>query len=416
MNAEILAVGTELLMGQIANTNAQFLSQRLAEIGISVYHHSVVGDNRARAIKTLSIAKERGADVIILTGGLGPTEDDLTRDVVATLLGRKQNLSNEIVEHIRSFFTYRGREMPENNLQQAMVIEGATVLDNPRGTAPGQYVEADGVHYFLLPGPPTELKGMYQEQVLPILRNLQGAKQQVIASRILRVYGLGESTMEMQIKDIIQQQSNPTVAPYASEGEAVLRLTAAAATEAEAMRLIAPVEQAIRERLDAYIYGIDEETLPVTAGKLLREKGQTLVTAESCTGGMIGAALTDLPGSSDFFWGGFVTYHNNVKQNTLGVTEQVLREHGAVSSECAKQMAEGARAKAGTDWAISVTGIAGPGGATDTKPVGLVYIGVAGPSGTTVQEHRMKGDRHQIRLRAVKTALYGLIQRIQNER
>jgi nicotinamide-nucleotide amidase len=257
---------------------------------------------------------------------------------------------------------------------------------------------------------------MYQEQVLPILRNLQGQQQQVIASRILRVFGVGESSMEMQIKDIIQQQSNPTVAPYASEGEAVLRLTAAAPTEADAMRLIAPVEQLIRERLGDAIYGIDDETLPVKAGNLLREKGQTLVTAESCTGGMIGSALTDLPGSSDFYFGGFVTYHNDMKQHLLGVEERVLREQGAVSQECAKQMAAGARAKAGTDWAISVTGIAGPGGATETKPVGLVYIGVSGPSGTTVTEHRMKGDRHQIRLRAVKTALHGLIQRIQNER
>ncbi|MGB8957282.1 MAG: CinA family nicotinamide mononucleotide deamidase-related protein, partial [Tumebacillaceae bacterium] len=246
MNAEIIAVGTELLMGQIANTNAQYLSTKLAEIGISVYHHTVVGDNLQRAKRVLEVAQERGADIIILSGGLGPTEDDLTRQVVADFLGRGQNLSTEILEHIRSLFTYRGREMPENNKQQAMVIEGATVLHNPRGTAPGQYVEGNGMHFFLLPGPPTELKPMYAEQVLPILKKLQGAEERVFASRYLRTFGIGESTMEEMIKDLIASQSNPTIAPYASEAEAVIRLTASAKNEQDALQLIQPVEQAIR--------------------------------------------------------------------------------------------------------------------------------------------------------------------------
>ncbi|MCX7568604.1 competence/damage-inducible protein A [Tumebacillus sp. DT12] len=415
MIAEILAVGTELLMGQIANTNAQYLSTRMAEIGVSVYHHTVVGDNLDRAKAALSLAKERGADIVLISGGLGPTQDDITRDVVASCLGKSMNISDEIVEHIRSLFTYRGREMPENNKRQAMVIEGATVLENPRGTAPGQYVAGDGVHYFLLPGPPTELKPMYEEQVLPILRRLQGEENLVFASRYLRTYGIGESAMEIKIQDIVDSQTNPTVAPYASEGEAMIRLTASAATEAEAQALITPVETAIRERIGKYIYGVDDETLPVKVGKLLRAKGQTMATAESCTGGMIATMITDVPGCSDIFWGSVVSYHNDVKHGVLGVEESVLREHGAVSSQCARQMAEGARRTTGADWAVSVTGIAGPGGGTKEKPVGLVFVGVAGPNGTTVEEYHLRGDRHQFRLRTAKVALYDLMQRIQND-
>ncbi|PWK15492.1 competence/damage-inducible protein A [Tumebacillus permanentifrigoris] len=416
MNAELVAVGTELLMGQIANTNAQYLSQRMAEIGIAVYHHAVVGDNLERAQNVLHQAKHRGANVVILCGGLGPTEDDLTRQVVASTLGKPLILSDEIVEHIRSLYTYRGREMPENNKQQALVIEGATVLDNPRGTAPGQYIEADGVHYFLLPGPPAELKGMYQEKVLPILQRVQGEVKQVFASRYLHTFNIGESALELKILDIIQAQSNPTVAPYASEGGCTIRLTASAATEPEALALIAPVEAAIRERIGHYIYGVDDETLQVKPGKLLREKGQRMVTAESCTGGLIGQMVTDLPGSSEYFYGSVVAYDNTIKERVLGVDPAVLREHGAVSEQTAQQMAEGARKLMGVDWAVSVTGIAGPGGGTAEKPVGLVYIGIAGPDGTTVGEHRLFGDRTQVRLRAARTALHSLIQRIQNER
>ncbi|ARU62541.1 competence/damage-inducible protein A [Tumebacillus avium] len=417
MRAEILAVGTELLMGQIANTNAQYLSQRLAEIGVGVYHHTVVGDNFERAVQALQTAKDRGANVVILTGGLGPTEDDLTREVVASFVGRSLNLSNEIVEYIRSFYTYRGLEMPQNNKQQAMVIEGAEVLHNPRGTAPGMYLEQDGVHYFLLPGPPTEMRPMYEEQVQAILKRVQGAAALVFASRFLRIFGLGESAMEEQIRDIIQNQSNPTVAPYASEGEVKIRLTASAPTEAEAHALILPLETAIRERIGRFIYGIDDESLEVKAGQLLQAAGQTFATAESCTGGLIGKMITDLPGSSAYFNGGVVSYHNEVKQRVLGVEEAVLKAHGAVSAECAVQMADGAKRVLGTDWAVSVTGIAGPGGGSEEKPVGLVYIAVSGPGGTTVNQHQWKhGDRTQIRLRAAKTALYSLIQRLQNER
>jgi len=419
MKAEIVAVGTELLMGQIANTNAQYLSAKLADLGIFVHHHSVVGDNLARGVEVLRTAVSRGANVLLLSGGLGPTEDDLTREMVASFVGRELYLSSEIVEHIRSFYTYRGREMPENNKRQGLVLTGATVLPNPRGTAPGMYVEVDGVHLFLLPGPPTELKPMYHEQVVPILRRIQGEQNAVFTSRYLRTFGIGESTMEMAIKDLIAAQSNPTIAPYASEGEAMLRLTASAPTEAEGQALIAPVEQAIRERINKHIYGVDDETLPVKAGKLLRELGHTMGTAESCTGGLIGQMLTDIPGSSDYYYGGIIAYDNSAKQRVLGVEESVLQEQGAVSEACARQMAAGARQALGVDWAVAVTGIAGPGGGTEAKPVGLIYIAVAGPDGTTATEHQMfRGDRQQIRLRAAKTALHDLIRRIQhsNER
>lgn len=306
--------------------------------------------------------------------------------------------------------------MPENNKRQALVIEGATVIPNPRGTAPGMHVEADGVHYFLLPGPPTELKPMYAEQVLPMLRRIQGERNVVITSRYLRTFGIGESTMEMAIKDLIGNQSNPTIAPYASEGEAMLRITASAGAEAQARALIEPIEQSIRERIGKHIYGVDEETLPVKLGKLLRERGQKMGTAESCTGGLIGMMITDVAGSSDYYYGSVVSYDNSVKQNVLGVTQDVLAEHGAVSEACARQMAIGARQELGTDWAVSVTGIAGPGGGTEEKPVGLIYVGISGPGGTTVKEHRLfRGDRQQIRLRAAKTAMHDLIQRILSE-
>ncbi len=412
MKAELIAVGTELLMGQISNTNAQYLSIKLAEIGIPVYHHSVVGDNFNRAKEVLAIAKNRGANVMLLTGGLGPTDDDITRDVVASFVNKEQHLSQEIVEHIRGYFTSSGREMPDNNKKQAMVIEGATVLPNPRGTAPGMYIESEGVQFFLLPGPPTEMKGMYEEQVLPILKRLQGENKQVFTSRILRTFGIGESMMEERIQDIIEQQTNPTIAPYASEAEAVLRITASAPTEEEGLKLIKPVEEEIKVRLKSYIYGINEETLPVKVGQLLQQAGQTLTLAESCTGGLVGTMLTDVPGSSSYFLGSIVSYNNEVKKRVLGVSEEVLLQHGAVSEACARQMAEGAIKSTGSDWSISITGIAGPGGGTVEKPVGLVYIGVSGPSGTTVVERRLRGDRTQIRLRAAKNAFYELIKRL----
>jgi nicotinamide-nucleotide amidase len=408
MHAEIIAVGTELLMGQIANTNAQYISSRLPLEGIGVYYHQVIGDNRVRLREALQLASSR-SDLVILTGGLGPTEDDLTREVVAEFLGRPLVLDPSVLSELEAFFTKRGRTMTENNRKQAMVIDGAIVLPNPRGTAPGMYVKHQETHYFLLPGPPTEMRPMYEEQVVPLIRTLHGEKK-TIRSRILRLAGIGESTMETKIADLIQGQSNPTIAPYASEGEVSLRLTAQADTEEQAYRLIAPLEQELRKRLGSFIYGVDEETLPVVVGKRLRARKETISVAESCTGGLLGATITEVPGSSDYFTMGYLTYSNASKREILSVPEGILEQYGAVSPECAKAMAEGCRKRSRSDWAVAITGIAGPGGGTPEKPVGLVYVAVSHKNRTVVQEHHFRGDRTQIRMRSVKAALHAVLQ------
>lgn len=411
MRAEIIGVGTELLLGQIANTNAQYISDKLALEGIDVYFHQAVGDNRERIRQTLAIAHSR-SDVIVLTGGLGPTEDDLTRETVADFLGRQLRMDPDMLGKLGRFFAQLGREMTSNNRKQAMLIEGGRFLDNPRGTAPGQYLEAEGRHYFLLPGPPTELRPMVTDQVIPVLRTVIG-RQMTIRSRVLRLFGIGESAMESEVADIMNSQSNPTVAPLASEGEVTLRITAKSRSEAEAFALIAPMEERLRQRLGNYIYGVDGETLPVAAGKRLAARGETLALAESCTGGLLASMITDVPGSSAYFKQGWVTYHNDAKREQLGVTTEILETYGAVSEPCARAMAEGARLRSGADWAIAVTGIAGPGGGTPEKPVGLVYIAVAGPDGTGAKEYRFQGDRQQIRIRSAKTALYSLVKRLE---
>ncbi|WP_018133382.1 competence/damage-inducible protein A [Effusibacillus pohliae] len=410
MRAEVIGVGTELLLGQIANTNAQYISDKLALEGIGVYFHQAVGDNRERIKQVLEIAHAR-SDVIVLTGGLGPTEDDLTREAVADFLQRRLELDTSVLQKLETLFAQLGREMPVNNRRQAMRIEGGRFLENPRGTAPGQYVEADGRHYFLLPGPPTEMRPMVTDQMIPLLRSVIG-RRMTIRSRVLRIFGIGESAMELLVADLIRNQQNPTIAPLASEGEVTLRITARAQSEAEAFALIAPVEEQLRKRLGNAIYGIDEETLPVAIGKRLAARGETLALAESCTGGLLAAMVTDIPGSSAYFKQGWVTYDNVTKTEQLGVSSELLGRYGAVSEECARAMAEGARARSDADWSISVTGIAGPGGGTPDKPVGLVHIAVAGPDGTTAKEFRFRGDRQQIRIRSAKNALYSLFKRL----
>jgi nicotinamide-nucleotide amidase len=406
VRAEIIAVGTELLLGQIANTNAQFLSEQLALAGVSVYFHTVVGDNKERLRSALSIAAGR-SDLIVLSGGLGPTDDDVTREAVAEHVGRRLVLDETILHRLRELFAGFNMVMPENNRRQAMVIEGGLVLDNPRGTAPGMYVKDGSRHYVLLPGPPTELRPMVREKLLPLVQSIAGPV--TIRSRVLRLYGIGESPLEERLKDILDGQSNPTIAPLASEGEVMLRLTARAVNEEEAYRLIAPVEQQIRERVGKYIYGVDDEILPVAVGKRLASRNQTLAVAESCTGGLVGASLTEVPGSSSYFRMGIVTYSNASKHQLLGVSAETIRVHGAVSEETAREMAEKIRILAGTDWGLSVTGIAGPGGGTPEKPVGLVYTAVSGPEGVRTKRLLLRGDRQQIRIRSVKAALFLLI-------
>lgn len=402
MNAEIIAVGTELLLGQIVNTNAQFLSQELAALGIGLYYQTVVGDNPERLAEAVGQALGR-ASVVILTGGLGPTADDLTRETVAQAMGRELRFDQEVWAAIAARMQRFGRQIPENNKRQAMVPAGASVLPNPNGTAPGLAIAEGERLVVMLPGPPREMQPMFLAEVRPRLVRMAGAS--VIHSRSLRVIGVGESALAEQIADLIEQQANPTIALYAKLGEVEVRVTAKAADALSAKGLIAPVETEIRSRLGQAVYGVDEETLPSALGKLLRQRGYRLALAESCTGGLIGSMITSVAGSSDYFERGFVTYSNQAKEQMLGVPTELIAAHGAVSQECAASMASGARAMSGAEVAIAVTGIAGPDGGTAAKPVGTVFVAVATPAGVQVERLTLTGNRQSVQERSAKTAI-----------
>ncbi|HEY3378971.1 MAG TPA: competence/damage-inducible protein A [Armatimonadota bacterium] len=402
MRAEILSIGTELLLGQITDTNAVFLAQRLAEIGVPLYYRDTVGDNFERLEATLRLAKSR-ATVILCTGGLGPTEDDITSQAIANVFDAPLEMHAEGLATLEEFFRQRGRELTANQSKQAMLPQGAQLVPNPVGTAPGFMLTKDGCTVVAFPGPPHEMHPMWRETVGPYLQQRSGA---VIFSRTLRFCGIGEGALEMELKDLIAQQGDVTIAPYAKLGEVHLRLTARTATEEEAMALIAPVEAAIRERLGRYLYGIDEETLEEVVGKLLRDAEMTLAVAESCTGGLLGGRITGVPGSSDFFQGGIISYSNTVKQRLLHVAPATLAAHGAVSAATAREMAEGVVKATGAAIGISITGVAGPGGGSDEKPVGLVYLAVAvGDNPARAFPYNFGGDRATIRHRAVQEAL-----------
>lgn len=402
MNAEIIAVGTELLLGQIVNTNAQFLAQELASLGMGVYYHTVVGDNLQRLVQAFQQAWER-SQVVILTGGLGPTTDDITRDGVALALHRPLGFHEDVWQEIVGQMWRTNRPIPENNRRQAMVPQGATVLPNPRGTAPGLAI-AEGDHLaVLLPGPPREMQPMFVDYVRPLL--LERIGHGVILSRSLRVIGIGESALEEQIADLIAAQSNPTIAMYASLGELQIRITAKAEDEAVAQGLIAPIEAAIRQRIGSAVYGVDADTLPGVLGQLLQERSYQIALAESCTGGLLGSMITDVPGSSEYFGAGYITYSNHAKHSMLGVPLELIAEHGAVSAACAEAMAAGARRASGADVGIAITGIAGPDGGTAEKPVGTVYIAVVAPEGALVEKLALRGERAAIRARSAKTAM-----------
>ncbi|MGI6343750.1 MAG: competence/damage-inducible protein A [Bacillota bacterium] len=401
MIAEIIAVGTELLLGQIVNTNAQFLSQELAALGISVYFQTVVGDNPARLGQTLRQALGR-SDLVILTGGLGPTRDDLTRETVADVLGRPLTFQEDLWEAIRARMLHSG-QIPENNKRQAWVPEGAVPLHNPNGTAPGLVIREGEQLVALLPGPPREMQPMFTNELRPLLLEMIG--QGVIYSRSLHVIGIGESRLEEQIADLIEQQTNPTLALYAHNGEVEIRITAQAEDDCAAQAAIAPLQAEIEHRLGDAVFGYDRTTLPEVLGELLRRQRRTITVAESCTGGLISSAITSVPGSSDYYERGFVTYSNQAKADLLGVSPETLARHGAVSEECAREMARGARSAAGADIAVAVTGIAGPSGGTPEKPVGTVYIAIVGPAGEQVHRLALRGDRQRIQERTAKSAL-----------
>ena len=399
--AELIAVGTELLLGSIANTDAQMLSQGLSALGINVFYHTVVGDNPQRLRAAVELARSR-ADILITTGGLGPTCDDLTKNILAETFGKKLIYDGHSAGRIRDYFARMGRPMTDNNLQQAMLPEGCTVLDNDWGTAPGVAFEAGGVHVVMLPGPPRECRAMFEHRVVPYLSGLTDG---CILSRSLRFFGIGESSLEAQLRDDMNAMTNPTLAPYAKEGEVELRITARAADQDQARALIAPVEEELRARFGPLIYGADVSSLEAALLPQLRERGLTLGSAESCTGGLIAKRFTDLPGASAVFRGGVVSYTDAVKHGLLGVSQEMLDQYGAVSEPVARAMAQGARQALDCDLAVSTTGVAGPGPDGRGNPVGLVYVGLAAPDGCWVRTLQLGGIRERVRTVAASNAL-----------
>ena len=400
--AELIAVGTELLLGNIANTDAQMLSKGLSALGINVYYHTVVGDNPQRLKAAVEVAKGR-ADIIITTGGLGPTCDDLTKNVLAECFGRKLVYDEASAQRIRDYFQrlHPGRPMTENNLQQAYLPEGCTIFSNDWGTAPGCAFEADGVRVIMLPGPPNECTPMFEHRAVPYLRALADG---VIASRTLKIFGMGESAVEARLRDRMNALTNPTLAPYAKTGEVELRITAKAATVEEARALIVPVEKEVRDIFGPLVYGADVASMEEVVLGLLKEKGLTMGTAESCTGGLVAKRLTDLSGASAVFRGGVVSYTNEVKAGVLGVPQAMLDEFGAVSAQVARAMAQGARRVLGCDLAVSLTGVAGPDPDDRNNPVGLIYVALDTPEGTRVRELHLINGRARIRTVAATNA------------
>ncbi len=376
--AELITVGTELLLGNILNSNAQYLAQQLAELGIPHYYQSVVGDNPDRLQQVIATASER-AQLLIFTGGLGPTPDDLTTETIAAFFQTPLVEQPEIIADITQKFAQRGVKMTANNRKQALLPVGAAILTNPVGSAPGM-IWQPRPHLTILtfPGVPSEMKIMWQQVAVPYLRQ-QGWTEQSIFSRTLRFWGVSESALAEKVASFLDS-SNPTVAPYANFGEVKLRISAKADSAAAAQQLIAPVEQALRQLGGTDCYGADEDSLASVVGQQLQAQQQTLSVAESCTGGGLGQMLTAVAGSSRHFMGGVISYDNTVKIQVLGVDATVLADQGAVSAAVAEQMALGVRSRLNTTWGLSITGIAGPEGGTDTKPVGLVYIGLAGPT------------------------------------
>ncbi len=403
MKAEIVTIGSELLLGQIVDTNASYLAAELAALGIDMHFKTTVGDNWFRVQHALSQALNR-ADVVLTSGGLGPTMDDLTREAAASVFGRPLLLDQTALEDLEEFFRRRGRVMTENNRKQAHLPKGSIVIRNNWGTAPGFILEDGPRTLACLPGVPTELKGMFHAAVAPYLVKKRG-EGSVIVSRTLHFSGIGESALEDAVKDILAEQTNPTVAPYASAGHVKLRITAKAENQAVCEALIQPMEDRLVSRLEPYFLGVNGATLEGAVGDLLQKRQATVAVAESCTGGLIGHRLTNTPGSSAYFSCGFITYSNEAKKRYLGVPGSTLQEHGAVSEATARSMANGVRKAAGTTWGLAVTGIAGPAGGSAAKPVGTVHLCAAGPDGACHEEHFFRGERLQIKERSAQAAL-----------
>ena len=403
MIVEVINTGTELLLGDIVNTNFQYLSHALNNAGFDVLYQTTVGDNAQRLLSILSIALNR-ADIVVTTGGLGPTRGDITKEVVAQYLRLPLVLNTTWLNKLNCYFAKHGRVMSENNKKQAMVPQGAELLNNEQGTAPGLVLKtASGKLMFLLPGPPAEMQHVCDKQMLPYLQKVF-ADQGVIHSRVLHLRGLGESTVAERLDKLITAQTNPTLALYARKGEIILRITAKAKNLATAEDLNLAMEKKVRTYFPTEIFGTDDDTLASVLGQALLAKHATIAFAESCTGGLASSLITDVPGSSAYLLGSVVSYSNMAKAKVLQVEQTTLDKYGAVSEEVAKQMAEGVRQLYGTTLGVSITGIAGPGGATATNPVGLVYIAVADAYSTKCEKCNFNGSRTTNKMRSAMTA------------
>lgn len=402
MTVELISVGTELLLGNIVNTNAAYLAEKCADLGLSCFYQSVVGDNEERLGAVLKAALER-SDIVILSGGLGPTEDDLTKEVSAKVMGRQLVMHEPSKKRIEEYFTSRNMELTENNWKQAMMPEGAIAVNNENGTAPGVIIEDGEKKVILLPGSPNEMIPMFEKSIMPYL---EGSDPEVIYSQTVKICGVGESKAETLIKDMIDSQSNPTIATYAKNCEVHLRVTAKAAGEKEAKKLVKPVVKELKNRFGPCIYTTNADiTLEKAVVDLLIANKLTVSTVESCTGGMLAARLINVSGVSDVYKSGYITYSNKAKRRILGIKKGLLEKKGAVSEEVAKEMAKGAAAISRAEVAVSITGIAGPGGGTEEKPVGLVYIACSVCGKIKVRKYNFRGNRAKIRETAVSSAL-----------
>ena len=404
MKAEIITVGTEILLGDILNTNCRYLSRELAAMGIEIYYQITVGDNEERLLKTLEESLNR-SDIVICTGGLGPTEDDITKEVCAKYFGYKLELHKPSLDAMIERFKHMNRVPTKNNEKQAYFPKEAYILKNDNGTAPGCIMEKEGKMIVVLPGPPKEMESMFENYVKPYLSKLT---DDVIESEVLRIIGVGESKVENDILDIIDSQTNPTIATYAKGYECTLRITAKAKSVEEAKELIKPMSDEMKRRFGQSLYATGETSIEEVVAKMLVENNLKIAVAESCTGGMVSASLINYPGISSVFMEGCVTYSNEAKMKSLGVKKETLDVYGAVSDKCAKEMACGVAARYNTNVGIATTGIAGPGGGTDEKPVGLVYFGIYINGKVITKKYVFNGDRQGVRERATRTILNDL--------
>ncbi|MFW6281829.1 MAG: competence/damage-inducible protein A [bacterium] len=403
MLAEIISVGSEIILGDVVDTNSKYIARKLTEIGYDIHYLTSVGDNRIRLEKTIKTAINR-SDIVITTGGLGPTDDDLTKEIISEITHKKLELRTEILNKIKSFFNSRNFEMTENNKKQAYLPTEASEIINKIGTAPGFLLKERNTEIISLPGVPKEMKYMFDNEVFPYLKR---KNNEIITSRILNVFSIGESRLETEIKDILDRQKNPTIALLAGKGEVKIRITAKGNEKDKVNKLIKEVELEIREKIGDCIYGTNDKGLEVVVGKLLKDKNLVLATAESCTGGLLGNRITNIPGSSAYYKGGFIVYSNQSKNKLLNVKKITLEKYGAVSEQTAEEMAENTRKLLNADIGISLTGIAGPGGGTQEKPVGLVYIGLSVKEDfTNVYKLNLRWDREGNKWMSSQYALY----------